>query len=190
MLRDDMAETLITDEQIQDRVAELGQQINEDYAGKDLLLIAVLKGAVLFLTDLMRHITVPHAVDFMAISSYGYSTETTGVVRILKDLDEPIDGLNVLIVEDIVDTGRTMDYLLRILQARHPATLRVCTLLSKPSRREVDVPLDYVGFDIPNEFVFGYGLDLREIYRNQRFIAALKPEYYGASLEDLRESTA
>jgi len=189
VLRDDMADTMITAQEIQARVAELGQQISADYAGQDLLLIAVLKGGVLFLTDLMRHISVPHAIDFMAISSYGHSTETTGVVRILKDLDDPIDGRNVLIVEDIVDTGRTMDYLLRILNARRPASLRVCTLLSKPSRRELDVPLDYVGFDIPNEFVFGYGLDLRELYRDQPFIAALRPEYYGASLQELLEGS-
>jgi hypoxanthine phosphoribosyltransferase len=190
MRRDDIADTIITTEQIQARVVELGRQISSDYAGQDLLLIAVLKGGVLFLSDLMRHITVPLAIDFMATSSYGRSTHTTGVVRILKDLDDPIDGRNVLIVEDIVDTGRTMDYLLRILQARHPASLRVCTLLSKPARREVEVPLDYVGFDIPNEFVFGYGLDLRQIYRNQPFIAALKPEYYGAELQELWESDA
>ena len=189
MLTDNVAEVLITAEDIQNRVAELGQQISADYEGQDLLLIAVLKGGVLFLSDLMRHITVPHAIDFMATSSYGHSTETTGVVRILKDLDEPIDGRPVLIVEDIVDTGRTMDYLLRILQARHPASLRVCTLLNKPSRREVEVPLDYVGFDIPNKFVFGYGLDLREIYRNQTFIAALKPEAHSAWPEESPEES-
>ncbi|MDH7484996.1 MAG: hypoxanthine phosphoribosyltransferase [Anaerolineae bacterium] len=187
MLIDDIAEVLITAEEIQKRVAELGRQISADYEGRDLLLIAVLKGGVLFLSDLMRHITVPHAIDFMAISSYGLSTETTGVVRILKDLDEPIDGRHVLIVEDIVDTGRTMDYLLRILQARHPASLRVCTLLNKPGRREIEVPLDYVGFDIPNRFVFGYGLDLREIFRNQTFIAALKPEAQHALSETAQE---
>lgn len=189
MLTDNVAEVLITAEDIQNRVAELGRQISADYEGQDLLLIAVLKGGVLFLSDLMRHVTVPHAIDFMAISSYGHSTETTGVVRILKDLDEPIDGRPVLIVEDIVDTGRTMDYLLRILQARHPASLRVCTLLNKPSRREVEVPLDYVGFDIPNKFVFGYGLDLREIYRNQTFIAALKPEAHSAWPEESPEES-
>ena len=189
MLTDERTEILITAEEIQNRVAELGQQISADYEGQDLLLIAVLKGGVLFLSDLMRHITVPHAIDFMATSSYGHSTETTGVVRILKDLDEPIDGRPVLIVEDIVDTGRTMDYLLRILQARHPASLRVCTLLNKPSRREVEVPLDYVGFDIPNKFVFGYGLDLREIYRNQPFIAALKPEAHTAWPEESPEES-
>ena len=189
MLTDERTEILITAEEIQARVAELGRQISADYEGQDLLLIAVLKGGVLFLSDLMRHVTVPHAIDFMAISSYGHSTETTGVVRILKDLDEPIDGRPVLIVEDIVDTGRTMDYLLRILQARHPASLRVCTLLNKPSRREVEVPLDYVGFDIPNKFVFGYGLDLREIYRNQTFIAALKPEAHSAWPEESPEES-
>ncbi|MBC8446238.1 MAG: hypoxanthine phosphoribosyltransferase [Chloroflexi bacterium] len=189
MLTDERTEILITAEEIQARVAELGRQISADYEGQDLLLIAVLKGGVLFLSDLMRHITVPHAIDFMATSSYGHSTETTGVVRILKDLDEPIDGRPVLIVEDIVDTGRTMDYLLRILQARHPASLRVCTLLNKPSRREVEVPLDYVGFDIPNKFVFGYGLDLREIYRNQTFIAALKPEAHSAWPEESPEES-
>jgi len=183
----DIADILITSEEIQSRVAELGQQISANYKGQDLLLIAVLKGGVLFLTDLMRHISVPHAIDFMATSSYGHSTETTGVVRILKDLDEPIGGRNVLIVEDIVDTGRTMDYLLRILRARRPASLRVCTLLNKPSRRVIEVPLDYVGFDIPNRFVFGYGLDLRQLHRNQPYIAALKPEYMAASSQESAE---
>jgi hypoxanthine phosphoribosyltransferase len=179
MLPDDMSDILISSDEIQSRIAELGAQISADYAGQDLLLIAVLKGAVLFLTDLMRSITIPHSIDFMAISSYGDSTKTTGVVRILKDLDDPIDGRGVLVVEDIVDSGRTMDYLLRLLRVRNPANLRVCTLLNKPSRREVQVPLDYVGFDIPNKFVYGYGLDLFEIHRNLPFIAAVKPEYIG-----------
>jgi len=172
----DKFDVLIPDASVQTRVEELGLQISQDYQGKDLLLIAVLKGAVVFLSDLMRNISVPHAVDFMAISSYGRSTRTTGVVRILMDLDEPTDGRDVLIVEDIVDTGRTMDYLLRIIGARRPASLKVCTLLNKPSRREIEVPLDYVGFDIPNRFVYGYGLDLNEIYRNLKDIAALTPE--------------
>jgi hypoxanthine phosphoribosyltransferase len=176
MLIDGPHDIILTDEAIQKRVAELGQQISADYQGKDLLLAAVLKGAVLFLSDLMRHITIPHAIDFMATSSYGQSTRTTGVVRILKDLDDPIDDRHVIIVEDIVDTGRTMDYLLRILGARRPASLTVCTCLNKPSRREVAVPLHYVGFDIPNRFVYGYGLDLFEMHRNERFIAALRPE--------------
>lgn len=167
---------IISEGDIQARVAELGAQISRDHKGKDLLLVAVLKGAVLLLTDLMRHITIPHAIDFMATSSYGRSTETTGVVRILKDLDDPIDGRHVVIVEDIVDTGRTMDYLLRMLQVRRPASLRVCTLLNKRSRRQVDVPLDYVGFDIPNRFVYGYGLDLLELERNRPYVAALRPE--------------
>jgi len=187
MLTDDVAEILISPEEIQTRVAELGRQISADYEGRDLLLVAVLKGSVLFLGDLMRHITIPHAIDFMATSSYGRSTETTGVVRILKDLDDPIDGRNVLIVEDIVDTGRTMDYLLRILRARRPASLRVCTLLNKPSRREIDVPLDYVGFDIPNKFVVGYGLDFGELYRNLPFIGVLKPECYAALPQRFQE---
>jgi len=183
MLPEDMSDILITSDDIQKRVAELGSQISADYSGQDLLLIAVLKGAVLFLTDLMRTISVPHAIDFMAISSYGDSTKTTGVVRILKDLDDPIDGRGVVIVEDIVDTGRTMDYLLQLLRVRQPASLRVCTLLNKPSRREVQVPLDYVGFDIPNNFVFGYGLDLFEIHRNLPFIAAVRPEHIGLPLD-------
>ena len=173
---EDVSEVLLSEEQIQDRIRELAEQISADYQGKDLVLAAVLKGAVLFLSDLMRHITIPHAIDFMATSSYGRSTRTTGVVRILKDLDDPIDNRHVIIVEDIVDTGRTMDYLLRILGARRPASLKVCTCLNKPSRREVAVPLDYVGFDIPNRFVYGYGLDLFEMHRNERFIAALRPE--------------
>ena len=189
MLTDDVAEILITAEEIRTRVAELGRQISADYEGRDLLLIAVLKGGVLFLSDLMRHITVPHAIDFMATSSYGRSTETTGVVRILKDLDEPIDGRNVLIIEDTVDPGRAMAYLLRILGVRQPASLRVCTLLNKPSRREVDVSLDYVGFDIPNKFVIGYGLDFGEIYRNLPFIAVLKTECYAGLLQGSQEES-
>jgi hypoxanthine phosphoribosyltransferase len=138
----------------------------------------VLKGGVMFLTDLMRHITVPHAIDFMAVSSYGTGQQTTGVVRILKDLDAPIEDRNVLIVEDIIDTGATLDYLIRILRARLPRSLRICTLLNKPSRRQVDVRVDYVGFDIPNKFVLGYGLDFKELYRNLPYIAVLASEYY------------
>jgi hypoxanthine phosphoribosyltransferase len=133
---------------------------------------------VLFLSDLMRHVTVPHAIDFMATSSYGAGQESSGVVRILKDLDAPIEGRNVLIVEDIIDTGATLSYLTRILQARQPASLEICTLLNKPARREVDVPVKYIGFDIPDKFVFGYGLDFAELYRNLPFVAVLAPEYY------------
>ncbi len=173
-------EILIPSDRLQQRICELGAQISRDYAGQDLLLLAVLKGSILFLSDLMRCITIPHAIDFMATSSYGASTESSGVVRILKDLDEPIEGRNVLIVEDIIDTGHTLDYLVRMLKARMPKTLRICTLLNKPGRREVDVPVDYIGFDIPNEFVLGYGLDYGELYRNLPYVAVLAPHVYGA----------
>jgi len=163
---------------LQHRVAELGQAISTDYQGKDLVLICVLKGGVAFLTDLMRQITIPHEIDFMAISSYGVGQrESTGVVRILMDLGTSIEGRDVLVIEDIVDSGRTMDYLLRSLWARQPASLRVCALLSKPSRRVIDVPLDYVGFDIPDDFVLGYGLDLDEKYRNLPYVGVVKREY-------------
>jgi hypoxanthine phosphoribosyltransferase len=171
-------EVLIPEDRLQQRIGELGAQISRDYAGEDLLLLAVLKGSVLFLSDLMRSITIPHSVDFMATSSYGASTESSGIVRILKDLDEPIQGRNVLIVEDIIDTGHTLDYLLRLLRARMPKSLRICTLLNKPDRREVDVHVDYIGFDIPNEFVLGYGLDYDELYRNLPYIAVLSPHVY------------
>jgi len=171
-------EILIPEDRLQQRIGELGAQISRDYAGEDLLLLAVLKGSVLFLSDLMRHITIPHAVVFMATSSYGASTESSGIVRILKDLDEPIQGRNVLIVEDIIDTGHTLDYLLRLLRARMPKSLRICTLLNKPDRREVDVHVDYIGFDIPNEFVLGYGLDYDELYRNLPYVAVLAPHVY------------
>jgi hypoxanthine phosphoribosyltransferase len=173
-----IAEILITPERLQTRIAQLGAEISKDYAGQDLLLLAVLKGSVLFLSDLMRHIAVPHAIDFMATSSYGTGMESSGVVRILKDLDAPIEGRNVLIVEDIIDTGRTLDYLMRILQARLPRSLRICALLDKATRREVPVQVDYTGFEIPDKFVFGYGLDYAELYRNLPYVAVLAPEYY------------
>lgn len=171
-------EVLVPEESLQIRVAELGAAISRDYAGRDLLLLAVLKGSVLFLADLMRNITVPHAIDFMATSSYGSAFESSGVVRILKDLDQSIEGRDVLIVEDIIDTGRTLDYLVRILQARRPASLEICTLLNKWARREVDVPVKYIGFDIPDKFVLGYGLDLQEKYRNLPYVAVLARKYY------------
>jgi len=168
---------LIPEDVLQRRIAELGEQISRDYAGKDLVLVCVLKGGVMFLTDLMRHITVPHEVDFMAITSYGAGArQSTGVVRILMDLQTNIEGRHVLIVEDIVDSGRTLDHILRLLWTRNPATLRVCALLDKKARREIAVPLDYVGFEIPNVFVFGYGLDLDEKFRNIPFVAVLKGE--------------
>lgn len=170
---------LVGEEALQARVRELGQAISADYEKGDLILICVLKGGVAFLTDLMRHITIPHEIDFLAISSYGVGQrESTGAVRLILDLKADIGGRDVLIIEDIVDSGRTMDYLLRTLEARQPSSMRICTLLSKPSRREVDIPLDYVGFEIPNEFVLGYGLDLDEKYRNLPYVAVLKKEYY------------
>jgi len=175
---EDVSEVLLSEEQIQDRIRELAEQISADYQGKDLLLVCVLKGGVMFLTDLMRHLDIPHAIDFMAISSYGGSTETSGVVRILMDLNTSIEGKNVLVVEDIVDTGHTLDYILRNLSTRRPASLKVCSLLNKPSRRKMEVPIHYIGFDIPNKFVIGYGLDFGEKYRNLPFVGVLKPEFY------------
>lgn len=178
-LENDLAKILITREQLQQRIAELGAAISRDYAGKDLLLVCILKGGILFLSDLMRAIHIPHAVDFMAISSYGGTrTESSGVVRILMDLNTNITNRNVLIVEDIIDTGHTLAYITEMLKTRTPTSIKICTLLNKPSRRQVDVPLDYIGFDIPNEFVVGYGLDYNEIYRNLPFIGVLKMELY------------
>ena len=179
MMLDVIDRVLVDEESLQARVRELGQMISDDYAGRDLILICVLKGGVAFLTDLMRHITVPHEIDFLAISSYGAGQrESTGAVRLLMDLKADIAGRDVLIIEDIVDSGQTMDYLLRTMGARQPASLRICTLLSKPSRRVVDIPLDYIGFEIPNEFVLGYGLDLDEKYRNLPYVAVLKEEFF------------
>ena len=177
-LSNDVAEILISESQIQRRIAALGEHISRDFAGEEVLFVAVLKGAMLFLADLIRHVDLPLAIDFMAVSSYGKGTESSGVVRILKDLDEPIDGRHVIIVEDIVDSGRTLDYLLRMLHQRRPATLHVCTLLDKRSCREIDVPIDYVGFEVPDAFVVGYGLDFAENYRQLPFIGVLKPEIY------------
>jgi hypoxanthine phosphoribosyltransferase len=165
--------TLVESGDLANRVAELGAQISADYEGRELFLVGVLKGAVFFLADLMRHLDVACAVDFMAVASYGSSTATSGVVRILKDLDDSIEGRDVLIVEDIIDSGLTLSYLLRTLQGRHPASLEVCALLTKPERRKVDLPIRYVGFDIPNEFAIGYGLDYGERYRNLPYVAAL-----------------
>ena len=175
MLLNEVPEILISEKQIRQRTRELGQEVSRDYEGQDLHLICVLKGGIVFLVDLMRELTVPHSVDFMATSSYGASTESSGAVRILKDLDDPIVGRNVLIVEDIIDTGHTLDYLTRILREREPASLRICTLLNKQERREVEIPIDYVGFNIPNKFVYGYGLDLDQLYRNLPYVAVFKP---------------
>ena len=160
-------------EELKRRIRELGAEISRDYAGRDLIMIGVLKGAVLFLADLMRELTVPCEVDFMALSSYGSATDSSGVVRILKDLDSSIENRNVLIVEDIIDSGLTLQYLLRNLRARDPASLEVCSLLTKPDRRRVELPIRYVGFEIPNRYVIGYGLDYAQRYRNLDCVAVL-----------------
>jgi hypoxanthine phosphoribosyltransferase len=166
-------EILIDEETLQARVRELGVEISTDYAGRDLLLVGVLKGAVFFMADLMRELSVPCEIDFMAISSYGAATDSSGVVRILKDLDINVSGRDVLVVEDIIDSGLTLSYLMRNLTARRPGSLEICTLLTKPDRREIDVPVRYVGFEIPNKFVIGYGLDFAERYRNLPYVAVL-----------------
>jgi hypoxanthine phosphoribosyltransferase len=168
-----VAEVLVDEDALSARIAELGEEISADYAGRDLLLLGVLKGAVFFMADLMRHLTVPCELDFMAISSYGAATDSSGVVRILKDLDINIRDRNVLVVEDIIDSGLTLSYLVRNLGAREPASLEVCALLTKPARREIDVPVRYVGFEIPNRFVIGYGLDFAERYRNLPYVGVL-----------------
>src|SRR5262245_2285944 len=168
-----IGETLVSSEDLQRRVAELGRQISEEYAGRDLFMVGVLKGAVLFLADLMRSIDLPCEVDFMAVSSYGSQTDSSGVVRILKDLDAPIEGRDVLVVEDIIDSGLTLQYLMRNLKARNPASLEVCALLTKPERLRVDLSPRYVGFEIPNRFAIGYGLDHAQRHRNLSYVAAL-----------------
>jgi hypoxanthine phosphoribosyltransferase len=169
-----VGEILVQRDDLQHRVRELAAEVSRDYAGRSLLLVGVLKGAVFFLSDFMRHLEVPCEVDFMAVSSYGSQTDSSGVVRILKDLDAPIAGRDVLIVEDIVDSGLTLSYLLRTLNARDPATLEVCALLTKPERRKVELPIRYVGFEIPNRFAIGYGLDHAERFRNLPYVAVLE----------------
>ena len=171
-----VGEILIDEETLAARVTELGAEVSADYQGRDLLLIGVLKGAVFFMADLMRHLTVPCEVDFMAISSYGAQTDSSGVVRILKDLDINIEGRNVLVVEDIIDSGLTLSYLMRNLESREPASLEVCALLTKPARREIDVQVRWIGFEIPNRFVIGYGLDFAERYRNLPYVGVLSEE--------------
>jgi hypoxanthine phosphoribosyltransferase len=169
-----IGEVLVSADELQRRVGELGEQISRDYAGRSLLLVGVLKGAVFFLSDLMRFIDIPVELDFMAVASYGSATDSSGVVRILKDLDAAIEGRDVLIVEDIVDSGLTLQYLMRNLGSRNPRTLEVCALLTKPERRRVDLPTRYVGFEIPDRFVVGYGLDYEEHHRNLPFVAVLE----------------
>jgi hypoxanthine phosphoribosyltransferase len=171
-----VGEILIDEETLGARIVELGAEVSADYQGRDLLLIGVLKGAVFFMADLMRHLTVQCEVDFMAISSYGDSTDSSGIVRILKDLDINIEGRDVLVVEDIIDSGLTLSYLMRNLESREPASLEVCALMTKPARREIDVPVRYIGFEIPNRFVVGYGLDFGERYRNLPYVGVLNEE--------------
>ncbi len=181
-LEADIAEVLLTEAEIQAEVAELGARISADYEGRELTLVSVLKGSLPFMADLMRAMTIPVRIDLMEVSSYGgSSTESTGLVRILKDLSASIEGQDVLIVEDIIDTGLTLNYLLRYLRGKNPRSLRICTLLDKPARRLVEIPVDYVGFTIPDRFVIGYGLDFGELYRNLRFVGVLRPEVYAAA---------
>jgi hypoxanthine phosphoribosyltransferase len=168
-----VGEVLIDADALRARIAELGEEISQEYEGREVLLIGVLKGAVFFMADLMRHLTVPCEVDFMAISSYGAQTDSSGVVRILKDLDINIEGRHVLVVEDIIDSGLTLSYLMRNLESREPASLEICALLTKPSRREIDVAVRWIGFEIPNKFVIGYGLDFAERYRNLPYVGVL-----------------
>jgi hypoxanthine phosphoribosyltransferase len=175
-VKDAVGEILIEQEPLQARIAELGVEISSEYEGRDLLLVGVLKGAVFFMADLMRELSIPCEIDFMAISSYGAATDSSGVVRILKDLDTNIAGRDVLVVEDIIDSGLTLSYLMRSLKARKPASLEICALLTKPERREIEVPVKFVGFEIPNKFVIGYGLDFAERYRNLPFVAVLHPD--------------
>ncbi|MGH2654153.1 MAG: hypoxanthine phosphoribosyltransferase [Actinomycetota bacterium] len=174
----DIDRILITGDEVQSKIRELGGRITEDYRGKDLLLVGVLKGAFVVMADLSRHIRLPLRFDFMAVSSYGASTKTSGVVRILKDLDHDIEGMHVLLVEDIVDSGLTLAYLLKNLRGRRPATLEVCALMQKPEVQRVDIDIRYKGFEIPPVFVVGYGLDFAEKYRNLPYVATLKPEAY------------
>lgn len=178
-LETDIGAVLLTEEQIQAKVAELGKRIAADYAGRRLTLVSVLKGSLPFMADLMRATPIPLRIDLMEVSSYGgASTESSGLVRILKDLSASIQGEEVLIVEDIIDTGLTLNYLVRYLRGKNPASLRICTLLDKPARRLVEIPVDYIGFTIPDQFVVGYGLDYGELYRNLRFVGVLRPEVY------------
>ena len=175
----DVAEVLLDEERIREKVAELGARISADYAGRELTLVSVLKGSLPFMADLMRSIELPLTIDLMEVSSYGgAATETSGLVRIIKDLSASIDGREVLLVEDIIDTGLTLNYLLRYLRGKNPASLRICTLLDKPARRLVEIPVDYVGFTIPDQFVVGYGLDYGDHYRNLRYVGVLRPEVY------------
>ena len=178
-MNNDIAKVLISEEQLQAKVAELGAQISRDYEGKDLLMVSILKGSVVFMADLMRAITEPCSIDFMVVSSYGgANTTSTGLVKIVKDLDQDLSGKDVLIVEDILDTGVTLSNLVPMLKMRNPNSVKICTILDKPSRRKADIQPDYEGFQVPDEFVVGYGLDYDEKYRNLPYVGVLKPEVY------------
>lgn len=178
MMKNDILKILISQDEIKQKVKELGDKITNDYKGKNLMVVGILKGCVVFLSDLIREIDLPLTMDFMVVSSYGSSTKSSGVVRIVKDLEKDIAGKDVLIVEDIVDTGLTLNYLVDYLKSRNANSVKICTLLEKPDRRKAEVDLEYVGFHIPDEFVVGYGLDYAEIYRNLPFVCILKPEVY------------
>ncbi len=178
MIEDDIASVLVSEKDIQSKIEELASQIDQDYEGREVLLVGVLKGAFMVISDLSRALTVPLEIDFMAVSSYGLATSTSGVVRILKDLDREIAGKHLLLVEDIIDSGLTLAYLLRNLKSREPASIEVCALLRKPDAAKVEIPVRYLGFEIPNEFVVGYGLDYRQRYRNLPYIGTLKPNVY------------
>ncbi len=178
-MKNDIKEVLFTEEQLRQKVDELGAQITADYRGKNPLIVSVLKGSYVFMADLTRRIDTPCNVDFMVVSSYGAGTKTSGEVQIIKDLENSIDGRDLIIVEDILDSGVTLSYLMKVLTARGANSIRLCTLLSKPDRRKIDVHIDYLGFEIPDEFVVGYGLDFAEKYRNLPYIGILKPSVYG-----------
>jgi hypoxanthine phosphoribosyltransferase len=180
-IHDDVEEVLLAADALQARVAELGRQLSADYAGRDPVLVSVLKGSIVFLADLIRGMEIPLSLDLMEVSSYGAGTETSGQVRILKDLSRSIEGREVIVVEDIIDTGLTLNYLLRYLGERNPATLRVCCLLDKPARRLAEIEIDYRGFTIPDRFVIGYGLDYDERYRNLPYVGVLRPSVYSAA---------
>lgn len=177
-IMNDIERVLISEEELGNIVKRIGEQITQDYTGKDLLLVSVLKGSVIFMADLMREIKLPCNIDFMAVSSYGSGTKSSGVVKIIKDLDQSIEGKDLLIVEDILDSGRTLNYIREILTARNPKSIKICTLFDKPERREVDLYADYIGAPVPNEFIVGYGLDYNEYYRNLPFIGILKRSVY------------
>lgn len=177
-MQKDIEKVLLSAEEIEERVAELGEQITRDYEGKDLLTVGILKGSNVFMSDLIRKIDIPLHMDFMVVSSYGNATESSGVVKIVKDLEKGIKGKHLLIIEDIIDSGLTLKYLKQILETREPASVKLCTLLDKPARRQEEVDVDYVGFTVPDEFIVGYGIDYAEYYRNLPFIGALKREVY------------